>query len=446
MPLSSGQSAAVGRLGNFYDGDNPYNAQTNPGGFQQGGHRINFPLALKDVASAAQGVASLVSDAASSASSAAGAAQTAANYATTNPKALVLSGPQAFTSTEILQGLANLGLLSSYLSMSSAQQAAFRLNLGAASNDDLRAIARSTAKAVGVPIQTGNLMIEEFRDTSGMDPSSTGGLFDTANGILSNQGVETTTSLPPMTSNSTPAGYVAGSNVGSLNGSALYDPWHAFAQDGGGTSWCSINTYSGPWVLQLNLPSLMMFGAYQILPNNQGLQDPLVYSLQGSVAGGAWETIDTQTGGIGGGAKRTIASPKAYDSHRLYITSSNGAGAHCCVGEVIFYKQVSGAMDYKTIVCPCQTVPNKASLFLAAKAVSGTLNINTNLIAKVTRGGGQYLPFTLQQFNTIAGWSLFKQDGLDLSTLPQGTSPALELIVPASVSLQFDTFEFGYGA
>ena len=48
MPLTTPQLEAIDRLKNFYDGDEAYNADTNPGGMWQGGHRVNFVPSLQD--------------------------------------------------------------------------------------------------------------------------------------------------------------------------------------------------------------------------------------------------------------------------------------------------------------------------------------------------------------------------------------------------------------
>ena len=98
MPLTSAQqaalSAAIDRLQNYYDGDNPYNPSTNPGGFRQGGQVVNFEPALKDTATVMNLASILVSDA------------TAA--ATNSPKAVRVDSALSFTEIERGQGRANI--------------------------------------------------------------------------------------------------------------------------------------------------------------------------------------------------------------------------------------------------------------------------------------------------------------------------------------------------
>lgn len=57
-------TTALDRLTTGYYNSNPYNAATNPGGFGNGGHVLNFPAALADVATVAQATNTAVLDAA----------------------------------------------------------------------------------------------------------------------------------------------------------------------------------------------------------------------------------------------------------------------------------------------------------------------------------------------------------------------------------------------
>jgi hypothetical protein len=95
MPLSAAQQAALARLQAFYEGDNPYNSVTNPGGFRQGGSLYNFVNALKDVAAVVSGAAVLVSEAVAASAN--------------SPKALRVDGTTGFTQIEKRQGRLNLG-------------------------------------------------------------------------------------------------------------------------------------------------------------------------------------------------------------------------------------------------------------------------------------------------------------------------------------------------
>ncbi|GJE14001.1 hypothetical protein [Methylobacterium longum] len=124
MPLTSAQqtalSAALDRLQNFYDGDNPYNPATYPGAFRQGGSVINFPPALKDVATVMNLASILVSDATAAAAS--------------SPKALRVDSAQSFTDTEVGQAITNLKYAlraDAAQSLTAVQRRRARANIGA---------------------------------------------------------------------------------------------------------------------------------------------------------------------------------------------------------------------------------------------------------------------------------------------------------------------------
>ncbi|WP_147019735.1 hypothetical protein, partial [Methylorubrum extorquens] len=99
MPLDPAQQAAINRLLTYYDGDAPYDPTNNPGGFRRGGNVPNFEPALKDTATAVQGVGALVGDA----QAAVGATQTLRNQA----QAAVATGRVGYdTLAELMANLA----------------------------------------------------------------------------------------------------------------------------------------------------------------------------------------------------------------------------------------------------------------------------------------------------------------------------------------------------
>ncbi len=76
-PYDAGDLTAISNLGTYYNG-NAYNASTNPGGFDNDGHRINFVPCLQDLARVAEAVADAADAAALSASGASTSSATAA--------------------------------------------------------------------------------------------------------------------------------------------------------------------------------------------------------------------------------------------------------------------------------------------------------------------------------------------------------------------------------
>jgi hypothetical protein len=118
MALSDAVKAAISRLRTFYEGTKPYNAATNPGGFQNDGHRVNFVPALQDVGAVVAAAGDLVDQAAA--------------YAANSPKALRVDLDQDFAGSEIAQALINIGLLADTLPLNADQKSKILANLGAA--------------------------------------------------------------------------------------------------------------------------------------------------------------------------------------------------------------------------------------------------------------------------------------------------------------------------
>jgi hypothetical protein len=100
-PYDATELAAISRLSVSYNGG-VYNAGTNPYGFGQGGHVVNFIPSLQDVAIAAQATAAAAVSSAASAAAAAGSATTAAASAamlqgTSTSSVAVGTGSKSFT-------------------------------------------------------------------------------------------------------------------------------------------------------------------------------------------------------------------------------------------------------------------------------------------------------------------------------------------------------------
>src|SRR6266702_3277211 len=101
FPYDATENAAISRLSVSYNGGN-YNAGTNPFGFGQGGHVVNFIPALQDIAIAAGAVSAAATAGGNSASAAAtsatNAAASAANLQGTSTTSVAIgSGAKSFT-------------------------------------------------------------------------------------------------------------------------------------------------------------------------------------------------------------------------------------------------------------------------------------------------------------------------------------------------------------
>ncbi|MGN7411890.1 discoidin domain-containing protein [Paenibacillus sp. SAF-068] len=134
---------------------------------------------------------------------------------------------------------------------------------------------------------------------------------------LLNDGIQETTSIPKMTSSTTPEGEVLVSN--SPNGNATFG-WEAF--DGGlSTNWGG-NTLPGTmpkWIgYKFIKPKVIV--KYRLYVTNTTYY-PRNYEFQGSNDGINYDTLHSIVGGASGVLDYIIPNRKSYIYYRLYITS-----------------------------------------------------------------------------------------------------------------------------
>ncbi|WP_366345723.1 SPRY domain-containing protein [Paenibacillus amylolyticus] len=138
---------------------------------------------------------------------------------------------------------------------------------------------------------------------------------------LLNDGIQETTSIPKMTSNTTPEGEVLVSN--SPSGNATFG-WEAF--DGGlSTTWGgnTLPTTMPKWIgYKFIIPKVIV--KYRLYVTNTTYY-PRNYEFQGSNDGINYDTLHSIVGGSSGVLDYVIPNRKPYSHYRLYITVlSNG--------------------------------------------------------------------------------------------------------------------------
>ncbi|MDP4024466.1 hypothetical protein Q8W71_17715 [Methylobacterium sp. NEAU 140] len=451
---------------------------------------VNFPPALKDVALAGQGIASLIADALAAAAN--------------SPKAVRVDSALAFTPTEMLQGIANLGLLNTYLAMTPAQQAMFRLNIGAVSNADFAGVARYVAKSTGTIITTGTLAIDEFLDNSGLNTvDSTNATVQ--GGQLVNQGSDTyAVSLLHLNgfNNGTTFTDVAGKTYTATGAPVISTAQFKFgtaslALDGNSHLTSNVSsdfalTQNGAWTVDFqyrpsDIGTLRTILDFTNGNGAQGLhifQNGAALSVTNGIASGqsypnvftanTWTEVEVVNNGSGGvyvfanGVLLGNAAAQDYGTSNQmtigYFPNGGLAKAAGWIDEVRVSKGIarhtasypastaefsygsSGPLDARSIVFPVAAGAqvNKASIVVVYKVLSGT----GALTAKASRTGSiaDATAFSLQQGPVLGGWTFVKADGLDLSGNPAGASPMYGLTCPASLSVAIDAVEFGYGA
>lgn len=134
---------------------------------------------------------------------------------------------------------------------------------------------------------------------------------------LLNDGIQETTSIPKMTSNTTPEGEVLVSNTPSGN---MTWGWEAF--DGNKSSNWGGNTLPGslPRWLGYKFTKPKVIAKYKLYVTSATYY-PRNYEFQGSNDGVNYDTLHSIVGGTSGVLDYVIPNRKSYTHYRLYITS-----------------------------------------------------------------------------------------------------------------------------
>jgi hypothetical protein len=282
---------------------------------------------------------------------------------------------------------------------------------------DINTLLIAVAKLKGDQVGMVAGVADDFKDTDGVNAGQSTYLrFNTTTSIIDNV-VVATNSLPPLTSNTAPSGYVALAN--DETGYAAY-----LAFDGTGAFWQTVAT-SG-WV-QLKLAAARTVGAYAITVGGATFA-PSAWTLQGSNNGSTWTTIDTRTAQAPAAASRieyTVATPGSYLYYRLNVTAVNGGTTTRIVELELLDLPAPSALDVRSATYTAAAVPTKASIFVLASAVSGgPIVANTNLIAEASRDNGTtWTAFTLVKTGDLAGgMAVYEASDQSIAAQPSGTS------------------------
>lgn len=151
---------------------------------------------------------------------------------------------------------------------------------------------------------------------------------------LLNDGIQKTTSIPKMTSNTTPEGEVLVSNA--PNGNMTFG-WEAF--DGGlSTNWGgnALPTTMPKWIgYKFKKPKVIV--KYRLYVTNTTYY-PRNYEFQGSNDGVNYDTLHSIVGGPSGVLDYAIENRKSYTHYRLYITSLSSGTALPAVYELEMFE------------------------------------------------------------------------------------------------------------
>lgn len=140
--------------------------------------------------------------------------------------------------------------------------------------------------------------------------------------------------LPPMTSNTEPAGHVASASSATTSS----PPWRAFDGDATGSQWQS-TAVAGPWWVQRSASEQFRVIKYAVCSHSSfsGTCSPTSFQLRGSLDGANWDILDERSGVAWSGGQRqefSVATPGVYSYYRLHIITVQGASNPARVGEL----------------------------------------------------------------------------------------------------------------
>lgn len=296
--------------------------------------------------------------------------------------------------------------------------------------DDFRTLAIQVAKLKGSALGLAGGTVDDFKDSSGIDTANSSGYsYDATNNlvVLGNAGgLETTQSLPPMTGPSSPAGYTASATNPY---SASYDGWVTADQNN--------STYYTPTsgqaqTLSRTFPSLSLGGIAVRCRPDSAVHAPKDFAIQTTTDGSTWTTQLTppsQTGWAAG-ERRAFTLPNVVPGCvgcRLAISTS-ASGTYVEVAEFEILKgTAASAGTLRSVAFTAQAVPSKGGIFFLAKATTGTITPNTNLIAEIARDGTTFTAGTLAQAGTAGGFLILEANLFSLASQPSAQMPKFQI-------------------
>lgn len=243
---------------------------------------------------------------------------------------------------------------------------------------------------------------------------------------LQNEYVDIT---PVMTSNTTPAGYVA--SASSVNGTLA--AWQAFDSVDTTTSSERIWHSAGgvPQWIMMQFPESVQVDMFSIKnrpdTGNAAAKGITAFQLQGSNNGSSFDTLGTYTsdGAIGATKPYTVETPGRYKYYRVYITSAGysfGGTQYALVEQIRFYARLS--------------TPPSAPEYFNASASGGAVQLNwaagENTLGYLLYRNGELIADTAETSYTDTGAEIYS--GYQYTLVPyngdgNGTSVSLNIIV-----------------
>lgn len=251
----------------------------------------------------------------------------------------------------------------------------------------------------------------------------------------------------PTFTGATSGGYTAGATSVSDSSHTTYAAWKAF--DGNdSTSYISAGVAQSvtlPPILWVQQPTATTAGSYTIKAASDFF--PVHFEFVGSNDGAAWTVLDSRTGITWTtGQERTYpctAGVFSYYGLRVIESTISGFGpSDRTFGVAKFTPNLIANTASMTLVSAPDVradVPDFATIVIGARAGSGSLTPNTDIVASISRdGGGHWSTGVLETQETDDGWTHFQATSVDLSAQPPGSSMVWKIETTAGKEVRID--------
>jgi hypothetical protein len=321
----------------------------------------------------------------------------------------------------------------------STQVDAFFAASPAPTRDDFRTLAIQVAKISATAVGMAAGVADDFKDQTGYDTvNSVAVVYDSTGNLIGN----------------TPAGGVVNTGTAISSGDNAGSPAsNAFDSDTSETVWQAATNTNGTWIGRdygSSNAQTIVSASYR---NHSGT-DPTFHAssvaAEYSDDGTNWTAAATVTGQSTAANATVTLSWSSVGAHRYWrLKSLAGLTGNWSLRNVSFTAAgTPAALDLRSVNFTAQSQPTKASIFLLAKAATGTITANTNLTVNASRNGGtNYTPLTLTSTGTLSsGYTVFEANNVDISAQPAGTSPKYRIqTTGATLGILIDAVVFSWG-
>lgn len=291
-------------------------------------------------------------------------------------------------------------------------------------------------------------LADDFQTTMGVDVGVSTAAVRTA--VHTFVGRAATAVANNMTANAVPSPQVASAS----SAYAARDAYFAFDGDVG-TFWCAETiTAAGTAWLQRRLAHPLKLTEYRVTASSNvgSVGYPSAWSLQGSIDGAAWVTVDTRSGlAFAPSEQKTypVTGAATYLYYRLQLSAASQYGA---IVELQFTglsadpAATPADFSLRSVAYTATAAPSKAMLTVRAKGTSA-LTPGTDLRGYVSRDDGTtWTEATLIAGITTGGFTTFEAVEIDLSAQPSGTSMKWRIDATATKAPEIDAVVLQWSA